>query len=89
MSRAASQNPINKFHSIVHRQGEALRLRVVSWWVWHVVRVLWCGTTKLPTKRWEQIFEFLPPEFFRAPQSQKTILKKIFRLWKALKKILG
>ena len=40
-----------------------------------------CGilrTTKLATKIWEQIFEFLPPKFFRAPQSQKKILKKKF-----------
>ena len=48
-----------------------------------------CGilrTTKLATKRWRQIFEFLPKKFFRAPQSQKKkISKKIFLLWKALK----
>ena len=38
-----------------------------------------CGilrTTKLATKCWEKIFEFLPPNFFRAPQSTKKIFEK-------------
>ena len=38
-----------------------------------------CGillTAKLATKRWEQMFEFSPQNYFRAFQSKKNLKKK-------------
>ena len=51
-----------------------------------------CGilrTTKLATKRWEQIFEFSPQNFLEPPKVKKKNLKKKFLLWKALKNLGG